>query len=118
MVKPAPELVEKITDTQSITEVFHIQTSILELIAQRKSVSESLIELCLMSEKLVGDCLAAVMVFNDNKTSLTVITSPCYSDETRKDFSKISPEYRYGSCASADATGKSILSVEEILNIR
>ncbi len=113
MAKPAPELVEKNTNTESITEVFHIQTSMLELIAHRKSVSESLNELCLMSEKLVGDGLAAVMVFNENKTSLTVIASPSYSDEIRKDFSKISPEYGYGSCASAVATGKSMF-IEDV----
>lgn len=113
MDRPAPELVDKITNTQNITEVFHIQTSILELIAQRKSVSESLNELCLMSEKLVGDCLAAVMVFDESKTSLTVIASPSYSDEVRKDFSKISPTFGYGSCASAVATGKSMF-VEDV----
>ncbi|NNE38818.1 MAG: EAL domain-containing protein, partial [Gammaproteobacteria bacterium] len=107
MAIPSEDLVKNISDQKGITDVFQIQTSILELIAQRKSISESLDQLCLMSEKLVGDCMAAVMVFNENKTALSILAAPSFSEEIRKDFNGLRPEYGYGSCGSAVASGKS-----------
>ncbi len=106
MATPANKVVNNLSDEKGMPDVFHIQTSILELIAQRKSISESLEQLCLMSEKLVGDCMAAVMVFNESKTALNIMTSPSFSEDIRKDLNDLRPEFGYGSCGSAIATGK------------
>ncbi|MHC3994105.1 bifunctional diguanylate cyclase/phosphodiesterase [Thiomicrolovo sp. ZZH C-3] len=81
-------------------EIFELQNTILEKVAEDASKEAVLEELCLLQERMVPGSVASIMLLNPADGKLYVESAPSVPDEALSVFDGIQPGPRNGSCAN------------------
>lgn len=87
-------------------DILPLQAEILESIALARPLDQILEQLCKLSESLVGNSIASVMMYDDTRSHLNVMSAPSLPPEGVSALNGTIPGHGMGSCANAVDTGK------------
>jgi len=95
-----------------------LQAEILEHIAISHPRDQILDQLCILAEDIIDNCVASVMMYNHNRTYLTVVSSPNLPKEAIEALNGTVPGEGAGSCANAVLYGKPTFVCDVFLDDR
>lgn len=97
-----------ITQFKQTEKLLEVQKEILEDVALRKDLGSVLKKLCLEIEKFVPDAVATVLLFDDDRTKLSVAAAPSVSSVLIEILDGLVPGEHSGSCGAAALTRQAV----------